>query len=589
MSEKGSKIPKKLPWRIVVASNLTPDRESSGPYSVDKNSYNELTEKLAPSIFFTVKNTMGVEVKHLDVDLKIKSIKDFTPDSIAEKVPALASLLTLREMFKKYCNGEIKQEELQTFLSGKPTPSRLEPFFEGLTGKSQASPETTVKADEKKSESKDSKGNLDTIMNIMDLCIKEEEKKDIAAPQKPIEGLFESVGERYTVKASLKDLDAVTQTVDEILEEQVEEIIHAPMFIEFETAWRELKFLIDRTNFREGVKIDVIACEKGELDKTLTEKVFNPVWNNDTIAPDLIVSTHALSQSVVDEELAGNLAKLGQSTQTVILTWAGPKFFNIENFADLPSSVPSISMQLNGTGYEKWRSLREKNEPDWLVIATNGFYLRDTYGPEGIRSKTFQYKESDDYENLPNGAGSIAVASILSEMFSLLGTDELLESKPRPELDNLPIVSVTRDNKTVSLTCTLSLTNDQVYDITDSGLIPINCQPNDYRLYMESTCTYIKESVSLSTMVMAGHISRVAVDIAQKNKNVQEKEVESIIYAALKKMLFDKVDRVVAKDTINVKVVMNTEGDGERLYELSINMPYKLLGDDVTIRTSFSM
>ncbi len=583
MSEKAGMIPKKLPWRIVVAGNLTPEREPSGPYSVDKNSFNGLIEKLAPSIFFSVENTMGVEAKHLDVDLKIKSIKDFTPDSIAEKVPALAFLLTLKEAFGKYCNGEIKLEELQGFLAGGSIPARLMPLLGNLAGRSRTGPDTTERVDEKKSESK---GNLDTIMNMMDSSISEEEKKEVVPTQKPIEGLFESVGDGFTVKASLKDLDTVTQTVDEIITVQVNKIIHAPVFVAFETAWRELKFLIDRTNFREGVKVDIIACEKGELDKTLKEKIFQPVWDNELIAPDLVVSTHALGQSVVDVELAGNLAGLGQSTRTVILTWAGPKFFDIESFSNLGSEVPSISMQLNGTGYEKWRSLREKGESDWLVITTNGFYLRDIYGPEGIRSKKIAYKESDDNTNLPCGAGTIAVATILSEMFSKLGTDELLESKPKPKLDNMPVVSVAGDNKTVSLTCMVSLSSDQVYDMSDSGLIPVNCRGNDHRIFMESTCMYSRGNLSLATMVMAGHIVRIVVDIAQKSSQALKEEVESIINATLKKTLFEKIENIAPEDYITIKV---SDGDGGRSYEIAVDIPYKLLGNEVTVQTSFSL
>jgi len=332
--------------------------------------------------------------------------------------------------------------------------------------------------------------------------------------------------------------------------------------------------------------VDVIACERGELDTVLLEKIFQPVWNDGFPAPDLVVSTHALSQSAVDVELAGNLARLGQSTQTVILTWAGPKFFDTESFANLDTEVPSIAMQLNGTGYEKWRGLREKSETDWLAIATNGFYLRDTYGPEEIRSKTFQFNESGDYSSLPCGAGSIAVAAFLSEMFSRLGTDELLESKPRPELENVPAVSVTKDNTAVSLTCSTSLTNDQIYDMADAGLVPLNCRSNDQRVFMESTTMYRGGDCNLPTMVMAGHIARIAVDIAQKNREASNGEVVSIIHAALKKMLFDKIEHATAEDYITVTV---SGGDGVRSYEITADIPYKLLGNEVTVQTSFSL
>ena len=53
--------------------------------------------------------------------------------------------------------------------------------------------------------------------------------------------------------------------LDEKISHQVDEILHNDKFQEMESAWRGLKLLIDRTDFRENIKIEVLNVSKEEL------------------------------------------------------------------------------------------------------------------------------------------------------------------------------------------------------------------------------------------------------------------------------------------------------------------------------------
>ena len=54
-------------------------------------------QKLDISSKFSVKNTLGTGAEELDINLKISSMKDFSPDSIARQIPELNKLIQLRE------------------------------------------------------------------------------------------------------------------------------------------------------------------------------------------------------------------------------------------------------------------------------------------------------------------------------------------------------------------------------------------------------------------------------------------------------------------------------------------------------------
>src|SRR4051794_16633241 len=60
-------------------------------------------------------------------------------------------------------------------------------------------------------------------------------------------------------------VDAMIADIDARLSAQVNEILHAPEFQKLESAWRSLKFLVDRTDFRENIRVEVLNVDKEQL------------------------------------------------------------------------------------------------------------------------------------------------------------------------------------------------------------------------------------------------------------------------------------------------------------------------------------
>ena len=60
-------------------------------------------------------------------------------------------------------------------------------------------------------------------------------------------------------------VDAMIAEIDQKLSVQIDEIIHHPDFQTLESSWRGLKFVIDRVNFRENVKVEMLNVSKEDL------------------------------------------------------------------------------------------------------------------------------------------------------------------------------------------------------------------------------------------------------------------------------------------------------------------------------------
>ncbi|QUM80159.1 type VI secretion system contractile sheath small subunit [Moritella sp. 5] len=66
--------------------------------NIDKDNFNDVLAGYSPNIIVKVEDRLSKEDAHpMTVDLTFNSIQDFSPESIAESVPELKSLLDLRE------------------------------------------------------------------------------------------------------------------------------------------------------------------------------------------------------------------------------------------------------------------------------------------------------------------------------------------------------------------------------------------------------------------------------------------------------------------------------------------------------------
>ena len=92
-----------LPFKQLVMADFTlraDDRpvEDRKPINVDKDNFNEVMRKHDLQLNFTVPNRLSEqEGDELPVNLRIETLKDFGPESVAEQIPQLKKLTELRD------------------------------------------------------------------------------------------------------------------------------------------------------------------------------------------------------------------------------------------------------------------------------------------------------------------------------------------------------------------------------------------------------------------------------------------------------------------------------------------------------------
>lgn len=226
-------------------------------------------------------------------------------------------------------------------------------------------------------------------------------------------------------------VDQMITEIDRALSRQMDQILHQPQFQQLESAWRGLKLLVDRTDFRENIKLDVLHVTKDELledfdnagDITrsgLYKHVYTAGYGQFGGEPiGAMIGNYTFGPSSPDIKLLSYVASVGAMAHAPFVMAAGPEFFNLKSFQDLPS-IKEVSDIFEGPAHTKWRSLREMEDSKYLAATLPRFLLRTPY--DGLENpvRSFGYNEAIDgqHDHYLWGNTAFLMATRLTESFA---------------------------------------------------------------------------------------------------------------------------------------------------------------------------
>ncbi|OAM99890.1 type VI secretion protein [Vibrio europaeus] len=273
-------------------------------------------------------------------------------------------------------------------------------------------------------------GLLDEIMAQTKIAPSEDgydiAKKGVAAF---IENLIGSEQAEEAVNKSL--VDQMLVELDKKISAQMDEILHDSKFQQMESSWRGLKLLVDRTDFGENNKIDLLHVTKEELledfefapettQSGLYKHVYSSGYGQFGGEPTgSIVGNFAFTPSTPDMKLLQYMGALGAMAHAPFLSSVGPEFFGIDSFEELPN-IKDVKSIFESPKYTKWRSLRESEDARYLGLTAPRFLLRVPYDPTENPIKSFNYSESvaQSHEHYLWGNTAFAFATRLTDSFA---------------------------------------------------------------------------------------------------------------------------------------------------------------------------
>lgn len=226
-------------------------------------------------------------------------------------------------------------------------------------------------------------------------------------------------------------VDEMIASLDQKLSLQMNEILHNQDFQKLESAWRSLKFLIDRTNFRENVKVEMMNASRDDLladfddapkitKSGLYKIAYTSEYGQFGGQPyGMMVGNYEFGPGSQDIRLLQNMASVATMAHAPFLAAAGSQFFGLENFSTLPN-MKDLKSVFEMPQYIKWRSLRESEDARNIGLVMPHFLLRLPYGPETQPAKSFNYVEdvSGGNDSFLWGNAAFALASRITDSFA---------------------------------------------------------------------------------------------------------------------------------------------------------------------------
>jgi len=244
-----------------------------------------------------------------------------------------------------------------------------------------------------------------------------------------IEELLKPQNENEPVKKAM--VDRMIAEIDAKLSRQMDEILHHQQFQALESSWRGLKLLVDRTNFRENIKLEVLNASKQDLlddfedspevvQSGLYKHIYTAEYGQFGGQPvGALIANYFFDPSAPDVKTMQYVASVASMSHAPFIAAAGPKFFGLESFTGLPD-LKDLKDHFEGPQFAKWQSFREQEDARYVGLTVPRFLLRNPYDPEDNPVKSFVYKENvaNSHEHYLWGNTAYTFASRLTDSFA---------------------------------------------------------------------------------------------------------------------------------------------------------------------------
>ena len=499
---RGNILKYNLPFKLLILAEFHPRDEGRetvfrepGRIMVDKETFGEVMGRLAGKAPLNVRNRLSDKPEELSVTIPLDGIKSLHPEGIVESVPELRDLAQIRHLVVSLRDGGLSYDEFRAGLG------RLKRGVDILSRVEAAVNERKTRAISKQQ---------DYVTPVLDKVSKIGDEKD-----ESLESLFDmvevpraSAGTSGVSREAASMLDhfislitagsttgtpidtrfagQIIADLDDQLSAQVNEVLHHAEFRRLEAVWRGLKFLVDRTDFREPITpitIEVLNTTKNGLLETFSKKVFEPEYEKLQDVPvSVILVDYEFDRSLHDIELLKDLAVKAEMMQTPIISSVGPTFFGIDSISGF-ASLPYPGNLFQQPEYIKWDSFRKGGSSRWVSLVFNRFLMRDLYGAGHTHVKGFELKESVSGRHGRDylwGTPVWAMGSLLTASFAGTGwCNDITGVRGGGGVENLPVYETdTHAGQQTRIPLESLISEQMCLDLSENGIIVLTCRLN---------------------------------------------------------------------------------------------------------------
>jgi predicted component of type VI protein secretion system len=265
--------------------------------------------------------------------------------------------------------------------------------------------------------------------------------------------------------------------VDEAASLCLSGILHEGSLQQLEAIWRSLVFLLSRIDTTGKVKVYLVQAPKSSLEKDLAENG-NPLQSRlfDLLsgpAPAsresrwaLVLGAYPFQFAPSDIALLEQVARVAGATD---LPWISAFELGSSPGRELEGRTDE---DISPDPPSEWRSFRDRPESAWVGLTFPRFLLREPYGEDRRRKKTFDFRETvTSPTHYLWGLGPFLAGALLAEGFVTEGWG--FRPGRHLEMDGVPVANLpgAKSPRPTSLEFALGIQGTR--GLTELGLMPL--------------------------------------------------------------------------------------------------------------------
>lgn len=307
------------------------------------------------------------------------------------------------------------------------------------------------------------------------------------------------------MKVDPNTIDFFISEIDNMLTKQINEILHHPSVQKLESKWRSLKFLVDRVDFRENIRIEMLQAQKHELAQDFDDTpeipksgLYSLIYSNEYGVfggqpYGLIIGDFSFSPKHQDIQLLNQIASVAAMAHAPFISNASPTFFSSDTFEDLPN-LKDLKSLLEGPHMSSWHAFRANENSRYVGLCLPRFLLRLPYSEDSVPIRSFNFTENvtSKHSHYLWGNASVALATRIAESFAnyrwcphIVGPNSggTIEDLPMHYFESMGVMNQ-------KIPTEILLTERREFELADEGFIGLT-----FRKDSNSACFFSANSV----------------------------------------------------------------------------------------------
>ncbi len=292
--------------------------------------------------------------------------------------------------------------------------------------------------------------------------------------------------------------------IDELLNRQLNAILHHPALQRLEAAWRGLYYLVSQTARAENVKIRVLNVSWKELARDLDRalefdqsQLFRKVYSEEFGTPggepfSVLLGDYEIHQRPADGApvdgvtVLGKIASVAAAAFCPFVAAAHPALLDLDSFAELQLPL-DLERTFAQPEYLKWRTLRDTEDARFVALTLPRILLRRPYSDDNHRVDGFRFCEETGAPGRDGylwGNAAFAFGAVLVREFAASGWLANIRGFRRGVVggglvSGLPVRSFVTDRPGVApcYATDVLVTDSQDRELGDFGFIPLCHRP----------------------------------------------------------------------------------------------------------------